>query len=156
MATIGIDTPSYPERSSSAVRGAAQELNAEQRQRLALQVLAGQEPVMELAQRHGVSRKFAYQQATQGAQALAQALVPQARDDAVWFYLPVTKAWLRQVVLGLVLLCHSSFRGVIAFFRDLLDRPLSAGQRALYRAPSGQQRSPGQDLSRVRAGSHDE
>jgi hypothetical protein len=67
------------------------------------------------------------QQAAKGAQALAQAFVPSARDEEVLFYLPVTKAWLRQVVLGLVLLCHRSFRGVMAFFRDLLDCPLSLG-----------------------------
>jgi hypothetical protein len=159
MATIGIDTPSYPDRSSSAVHGAAQELNAEQRQRLALQVLAGREPVMELAQRHGVSRKFAYQQATKGAQALAQAFAPSAQDAEVLFYLPVTKAWLRQVVLGLVLLCHSSFRGVIAFFRDLLDCPLSLGSvhHIVHQAVSiARQINADQDLSRVRASSHDE
>ncbi len=52
---------------------------------------------------------------------------PPLADDEVLFYLPITRAWLRQVVLGLVLLCHSSFRGVIAFFRDLLDQPIALG-----------------------------
>lgn len=158
MATEVIDTPSDPERSSS-VRCAAHELNAEQRQRLALQVLSGQEPVMALAQRHRVSRKFVYHQAAQGAQALAQAFAPQVKDDEVLFYLPVTQAWLRQVVLGLVLLCHSSFRGVIGFFRDLLDCPLSLGavHHIVHHAVStAQQVNAAQDLRRVRAGSHDE
>jgi hypothetical protein len=144
MATDVIDTPSYPGRSSSPVRCAAHGLNAEQRQHLALQVLARTESVTELAGRHQVSRQFLYHQATKGAQALGQAFAPQAKDEEVLFYLPVTRAWLRQVVLGLVLLCHRSFRGVMAFFRDLLDCPLSAQQRALYRAPSGQRRSTGQ------------
>lgn len=159
MATIGIDTPSYPDRSSAPVRCAAHELNAEQRQQLAVQVLARTEPVTELAERHQVSRRFIYQQAAKGAQGLARAFAPQAKDEEVLFYLPVTKAWLRQVVLGLVLLCHSSFRGVIAFFRDLLDYHLSLGsvhaivRQAVSRA---QPVNAAQDLSRVRAGSHDE
>jgi len=116
MATDIIDTPSYPDRSSAPGRCAAHELNAEQRQQMAVHVLARTESVTELAERHQVSRRFVSQQAAKGAQALAQAFAPQAKDEEVLFYLPVTKAWLRQVVLGLVLLCHSSFRGVIAFF----------------------------------------
>jgi hypothetical protein len=159
MATIGIDTPSYPDRSSAPMRGAARELNTEQRQQIAVQALARTEPVTELAERHQVSRRFIYQQAAKGAQGLAQAFAPQPKDDEVLFYLPVTKAWLRQVVLGLVLLCHSSFRGVIAFFRDLLDCPLSLGRvhAIVHQAVSiAQSVNAAQDLSRVRAGSHDE
>jgi hypothetical protein len=121
--------------------------------------LARTESVTELAERHQVSRPFLYQQATKGAQALAQAFAPQAKDEEVLFYLPVTKAWLRQVVLGLVLLCHSSFRGVIAFFRDLLDCPVSLGSvHAIVRqaVSVAQHINAAQDLARVRAGSHDE
>lgn len=44
-----IDTPSYSNRSSVPDRCAAHELNAEQRQQLAVQVLARTEPVTELA-----------------------------------------------------------------------------------------------------------
>jgi hypothetical protein len=159
MATDVIDTLSYPDRSSAPGRCAAHELNAEQRQHLALQVLAHTESVTKLAGRHQVSRQFLYQQATKGAQALEQAFAPQAKDEEVLFYLPVTKAWLRQVVLGLVLLCHSSFRGVMAFFRDLLDCPLSLGSvHSIVRQAVciAHQVNAAQDLSRVRAGSHDE
>jgi hypothetical protein len=139
---------------------AAHTLDGKQRQRLALQVLTRSEPVTELAERHEVSRKFLYQQADKGAQALEQAFQPLApMDDEVLFYLPVTKAWLRQVVLGLVLLCHSSFRGVMAFFRDLLAQPIALGtvhtivQEAVAEA---RRLNAAQDLSRVRSGSHDE
>jgi len=159
MATIGIDTPAYSKQSSSPVRCAAHELNAEQRQQIAVQALARTEPVTELAERHQVSRRFIYQQAAKGAQGLAQAFAPQAKNEEVLFYLPVTKAWLRQVILGLVLLCHSSFRGVIVFFRDLLDCPLSLGgvHHVVRQAMSvAQPINAAQDLSRVHAGSHDE
>ncbi|HSR51655.1 MAG TPA: hypothetical protein VLV83_12570 [Acidobacteriota bacterium] len=106
-----------------------------------------------------MSRKFVYQQAAQGAQALEQAFASPANDDDVLFYLPVTKAWLRQVVLGLILLCHSSFRGVMAFFQDLLDCPLSLGtvhhivQEAVTAA---QQVNAAQELCGIRSAGHDE
>lgn len=63
------------------------------------------------------------------------------------------------MVLALVLLCHSSLRGVIGFFRDVLDQPIAVGtvhnivQQAVVEA---RQINAQQDLSRVRAGSHDE
>ena len=160
MATPITNTPSDPNVSTAHVACAAHALDGEQRQRLALQVLTRSEPVTELAERHQVSRKFLYQQADKGTQALEQAFQPPApMDDDVRFYLPVTKAWLRQVVLGLVLLCHSSFRGVIGFFRDLLDQPIALGTvhnivaEAVVEARRINAR---QDLSQVRAGSHDE
>jgi hypothetical protein len=136
-------------------------LNGEQRQQLALQVLARSEAVTELSSRHQVSRKFLYQQADKGQQALAQAFAspPAKPEEEVLFYLPVTRAWLRQVVLALVLLCHSSLRGVIGFFRDVLDQPIAVGtvhnivQQAVVEA---RRINAQQDLSRVRAGSHDE
>jgi hypothetical protein len=45
----------------------------------------------------------------------------------VLFYLPVTKAWLIQLVLGLVLICHSSYRGVIQLLAALFDTPIGLG-----------------------------
>lgn len=160
MATEVSNTASDPRSSTARVGCAAQALDGEHRQRLAVQVLAHNEPVSDLAARHQVSRKFLYRQADQGEQALAQAFQCAApSDEEVLFYLPVTKAWLRQVVLVLVLVCHSSFRGVIGFLRDVLDQPMALGtvhnivQEAVVEARRINAR---QDLSAVRAGSHDE
>ena len=160
MATFVTNTPLPRDASTPAVSCAAHTLDGEQRQELALQVLARSEPVTELSVRHQVSRKFLYQQADKGEQALAQAFQsPPSGEEEVLFYLPVTRAWLRQVVLGLVLLCHSSYRGVMAFFQDLLDQPIALGtvhnivQEAVVEA---RQINARQDLSRVRAGRHDE
>src|SRR4051812_33377186 len=72
----------------------AQRLQPSQRQKLAVQVLAGTHPVAELARQHQVSRKFLYQQADTATQALNHAFDPPAADG-VLFYLPVTKTWLR-------------------------------------------------------------
>jgi hypothetical protein len=137
----------------------AQELAPAQRQRLALDALAGNQPVARLAQDHDVSRKFVYQQADKAQQALDQAFSPAHDDQCVLFYLPVTKALLRQIVLGLILICHSSFRGVVEFLRDLFDYPLSLGSVAnIVGAAVGPARvhNAQQDLSAVRVGAHDE
>jgi len=128
MATQETDTLSQSDSSTVVPTCAAQTLDGGHRQQLAVQVLARTEPVTKLAERHGVSRKFVYHQADKGAQALEQAFESsRSNDKEVLFYLPVTRVWLRQVVLGLLLLCHSSFRGVISFFRDLLDQPIALG-----------------------------
>ena len=137
----------------------AQQLAPPQRQRLAVDALAGSQPITRLAEEHDVSRKFVYQQADKAQQALDQAFVPRRADQRVLFYLPVTKALLRQLVLGLVLICHSSFRGVVAFLRDLFDYPLSVGTVAnIVHAAVGPARraNEAQELSGVRVGVHDE
>jgi hypothetical protein len=77
----------------------------------------------------------------------------------VLFWLPVTKAWLRQFVLALVLICHASFRGVTELLGDVLDTPLSVG--TVYNIVTqavGQARrvNAQEDLSAIRIGAHDE
>ena len=116
MATKLIYTFSDPNLSSAPAACPAQELDAKQRSQLAVEALARSEPLSELAGRHQVSRKFVYQQADKAAQALEQAFASPEKEEAVLFYLPVTKSWLKQVILGLILLCHSSYRGVLEFF----------------------------------------
>ncbi len=151
-------TASAPRPRSKVPPGPAQELAPDQRQRLALDALAGSQPVARLAQQHDVSRPFVYQQADKAQQALDQAFAPDPDDQRVLLYLPVTKALLRQLVLGLILICHSSFRAVVEFLRDLFDYPLSVGTVAnIVHAAVGpaQAHNQGQALSAVRVGAHD-
>jgi hypothetical protein len=105
----------------------AQRLLPQQRLDLAVQVLAGAQPVAGLAREYEVSRKFLYQQADTAREALTDAFHPQPKDEDVLFYLPVTKAWLRQLVLALVLVCHAPYRAVVELFRDLFDSRISLG-----------------------------
>ena len=138
----------------------AKAMTPPQRQQLALEALAGAETVSRLAGEHAVSRKFVYQQTAKAEKALDTAFSPKQPDDErVLFYLPVTKAWLRQLILALTLICHSSLRGVVELLRDLFDYPLSVGtvhnvlQSAVEQARSCNEQ---QDLSGVRIGAHDE
>ena len=115
----------------TAMLCAAKAMPPRQRQELAVGAVAGVQTVSRLARQHEVSRKFVYRQAAKAQEALLEAFSPeQAGDDEVLFYLPVTKAWLRQLILGLTLICHSSIRGVVELLRDLFDFPISVGTDA--------------------------
>jgi hypothetical protein len=139
----------------------AKALTPPQRQRLALDALTDAAPIAQLAQQHRVSRKFIYHQAHKAQQALDDTFTTNrpVRDDRVLFYLPVTKAWVRQFVLALVHIGHSSYRGVTELLRDLFDFHLSVGtvhnivEQAVAIARPINER---QDLSRVRIGADDE
>ncbi|MCP4603654.1 MAG: hypothetical protein GY847_24580 [Proteobacteria bacterium] len=117
------------------------------------------ESVTSLAQQHQVSRKFLYQQAHKAEEALETAFADPPHDQRVLFYLPVTAAWIRMCVMALVLLCHSSYRGVIEFLRDILDVKMSIGtvhKIVNDTVPHAQAINQAQDLSNVRIGVHDE
>src|SRR6188474_1347623 len=110
------------------VGAAVRPLSESDRKDLAIQALAGSETVSDLAARHGMSRKFVYQQTHKARAALDDAFSPATPDEAVLFELAVTKTWLRQVIVALPLICRSSYRGVIEFLRDLLGLSVSLGE----------------------------
>ena len=136
-------------------------LGAADRVDLSVAVLAGQEPVSHLARRHGVSRKFLYQQAHKASDALVQRFAPPEEDaQRVLFELPVTKNWIEQFVLAQVLIGHTSFRGAIEILDAVLDyRDISVGTvhnivaGAVARARAV---NDAQDLRGIRVGAHDE
>src|SRR5271163_7782 len=122
-------TPSFLALQQAIPNGCpAKALAPSQRASMGLQALAGTHSVTGLADEFQVSRKFVYQQAATAQAALDEAFTPSGTaDDEVLFHLPVTKHWLRQAALGLTLICHSSYRGVHEFCRDLLGVSMSVG-----------------------------
>src|SRR3954471_8625252 len=134
------------------VSAAVRPLSESDRKDLAIQALAGSETVSGLAARHGMNRKFVYQQTHKSRAALDDAFSA-TPDEAVLFELAVTKTWLRQVIVALPLLCRSSYRGVMEFLRDLLGLPVSLGcvhdvlQAAMRQASAV---NAEQDLSSIR------
>jgi hypothetical protein len=140
-------------------RWPAQRLLPHERRDLAVQVLAGAQPVSDLAREHEVSRKFLYQQAHTAQEALTQAFDPDPKTEDVLFYLPVTKAWIRQLVLGLVFDCHSSTRGVVELLQDVFDYRISVGKvhNIVHSAvPDARKITLQYNLSRILIGLHDE
>jgi hypothetical protein len=105
--------------------GAAARLPESDRKDLAVQALARSATVSGLSTRHGVSRKFVYQQADKARRALDGAFSSTGADDEVLFEIQVTKRWLRQVIVALALMCRGSYLGIIEFMRDMLgDRDI--------------------------------
>jgi hypothetical protein len=71
----------------------------------------------------------------------------------------VTALWLRRLILALLLVCHSSYRGVYELLRDLFHYPCSLGSiHAVARAAMEQARlrNGQQGLAAVGVGAHDE
>jgi hypothetical protein len=149
-------TPDHPRSTHSCP---AHTLGPLQRQQLALEALAGTAPITELAGQTQVSRKFVYRQQAIAQVALDNAFDPPPTDTAVLFHLPVTKHWIRQFTLGLVLIGHAPLRGVVELFGDFFDHDISLGSvhnivhSAVERARHLNART---DLSAVRIGAHDE
>lgn len=143
----------------SRTAGAAAKLPGSERKELAVQALAGVEPISELSARLGVSRKFVYAQKDKASDARNDAFCSAVADDEVLFQLPVTRSWLRQVMIGLPLICGSSYRGVVEFMRDLLG--VTVGVGSVHEVLHGVAQQAGainreQDLSGIRVGLHDE
>jgi hypothetical protein len=139
--------------------GAAARLPESGRKDLAIQALAQSATITDLASRHGVSRKFIYRQTQMASIALDDAFQSARPEDEVLFELPVSKTWLRQVIVALALICHSSYRGVIEFARDLLGISISLG--TVHHVLQSVTQQAGvvnreQDLSGIRVGLHDE
>jgi len=144
---------------TAASRCRAKELTPELRRTLSVQALSGNIPISRIADEYGVSRKFVYQQRHKGEKALKEAFSPPPDDETVLFYLPVTRTWLKQAVLALVLMCYSSIRGVSEFMRILLNTEMSPAtvHNIIHQAiPSARQINCSYELSGIRAGAHDE
>jgi len=153
-----LTTTAAPETQPAALAAAAQ-LSPQQRLRIALDVLAG-EDIGKLAQQHNVSRKFIRRQRKLALDALDRAFTPALPPDKkILYHLPVTRDWLEQLSLALVLICHSSLRGVHEILRDLFDYHKSVGaihallEKAIAKATN---RNGVQDLSRVLEAALDE
>ncbi len=115
--------------------------------------------VTAIAKREGVSRKFLYQQQQKGNQALELGFNQPKEESEILYWIPVTKQWIFQVILGLILICHSSYRGVVEFLRDILDYQISVGtvhNRVNSVVEKAQKINKSQDLSGIKVGLIDE
>jgi len=129
------------------------------RKTLAIEVLSKTKPISHLAAQQQVSRKFLYQQGQKANEALDAAFSATKDEREVLFYLPITKTWLLQLILALILICHCSYRGVVELLRDLFDLPMSVGtiqNRLQSAAKKASAINLAQDLSAIRVGIHDE
>lgn len=165
MSCQGMDSPCFTQSTIILASPAepqpcpAHTLSPDQRQQLAVHVLAGTAPTATLARQLQVSRKFVARQANIARQALGDAFQPQIKKDEVLFHLPVTKAWLRQFVLAEVLIARCSYRGVIEILADLFDYSISLGtvHNIVHAAVAhAREINDRYHLGDIRVGAHDE
>lgn len=134
-------------------------LRPETRQQMAIEALAKTKPITHLAEEHQVSRKFVRAQSEKAKVALQETFEPAPSAEPVLFHLPITQSWLFQLILGLVLICHSSLRGVVELLRDVFHLTISVStvrnrlQEAAQRATAI---NASQDLSRITVDLRDE
>lgn len=145
---------------SSKVLNSASTLHFQERKRLAIEAITGLSTITKLAHDADTSRKFIYAQKQKAKTALNNAFSARADEkEQVLFYIPVTKSWLRQLIIALILICRSSYSGVIELFRDLLDFSISKGHiHDIMRGilDKAIKVNDGLDLSRIRVSAHDE
>jgi hypothetical protein len=138
----------------------ASRLCPDTRKNIAIQAISKSEPIKTLSVKYGISRKFIYQQKNKAEEAIDVAFTTSDDDEEkILFHLPITKSWLSQMILGLVLICHSSYRGVVEIFRDLLGVSISVGtihNRLEAAAEIAAQINESQDLSQIKVGLQDE
>jgi hypothetical protein len=137
---------------------AAHSLNSAQRQEIAIRALGGAIPISHVADKYSVSRKFIYQQKEKALGAVSRAF-EEKDNDAVLCYLPVTKKWIHQLVLALILIGRCSYDGVIEILRDIFDFSMSKGSVHNIASAALQECSRinrEQDLSKIKAPALDE
>ncbi|MBV8887657.1 MAG: hypothetical protein JO235_27190 [Chroococcidiopsidaceae cyanobacterium CP_BM_RX_35] len=137
----------------------AASLSPAARKTLAIEVLSKNQSISHLAAQQQVSRKFLYQQGQKASEALDATFSSATDEPEVLFYLPITKTWLWQLILALILICHCSYRGVVELLRDVFDLSISVGT-IQNRLQSAAQKASAinltQDLSAIKVGLHDE
>jgi hypothetical protein len=136
----------------------AKTLTQEQRKSIAISSLSKTESISGLSASEGVSRKYIYQQKQKAMEALDETFSDK-NDDDVLFNLPVSKSWLKQLMISLVLTCHSSYGGVKELLRDVFDISVSRStvhNRLQEAAKQATVINRAQDFSAIRDGLLDE
>lgn len=140
----------------------ARNMNGEDRASIALEALKNSTPITALSNSYDVSRKFIYEQKAKAVAAVCQLfsnVKNENEEEAVLFSIPVTKSWLKQVVVCLSTHCKGSFRGIQKTIQDLMDYHLSIGTIGEYfkqSIASSRVINSAEDLSGIKLGAVDE
>ena len=137
----------------------ARRLQPDQRLTLALEALQRKRPLTQLAQSQGVSRKFVYAQQRRAETAAAAAFLDPAPPEDFLGLLPVTRSWIRRLIVSSALSAHASVRGICDHVEAVTGRAVSEGtvvnvlREAVGRADA---LNRAEDLRTIREGAHDE
>jgi len=103
----------------------AKSLTSEQRKQIALQVVSNNYTVIQMAEQYQISRKFIRQQKNKAIAAIH--IKFKAQTEPSLFYLTVTKSWINQTALTLMLTCKASYRNIKACMETLFNYDISVG-----------------------------
>lgn len=137
----------------------ASNLDGQARKELALQSLNKKQTVVELAKINHVSRQFIHEQKNKLLDAVNEEFTETPEKHKILFHLPVTKNWIEQFAIVLVLDCRATYGGVMKAMKHLLDYNISLGsisnivKSAILKA---KEINAEQDLRAVTQGAHDE
>jgi len=134
-------------------------LGIDQRIALAVRSLRGDQSVTGLASEHGVSRQYVHEQKRRAQDAISEAFEAEALLPGVIGHLPVTKPWLRRVIVSAALNTHGSVRGIREHVQAITGLSISEGTvfNALREAVSKAEAiNDAEDLRPIREGAHDE
>jgi hypothetical protein len=106
----------------------AKTLSPERKKRIGLEAVTNTKTIIYLANENNTSRKFIRQQGQNAQQAIDNVfdISPSSNGD-VLYHLPITKAWITQLVIALMLLGHTSHRNIAMMMKDLFDYDISEG-----------------------------
>ena len=131
-----------------------------QKKRAAVDLISRRKTTTSLADENNTSRKFIRQQGCKAQVALDAVFnVNDACNDNVIYNLPVTKTWISQLVLALMLLGHTSYRNIAMLLKDLLDYDISLGSiNSIFNDAVEQARkvNDGEDLTNIAVTANDE
>ena len=85
---------------------------------IGLQAISRKQPIVDIAQRYDCSRTTVYKQQEKIIQAANKAY--ECENNEILFYIPVTKKFIEQIVVGLFLICKSSYRDIMFFLKDII------------------------------------
>ena len=137
----------------------ASKLNGQARKELALQSLNKKQTVVEIAKINNISRQFIHEQKNKLLAAVNEEFTEVSEENKVLFHIPVSKSWIEQFTLALVLDCRATYSGVMKAMKHLLDYNISIGTVSHIVKSSIQKAkniNAKQDLSSVTLGAHDE
>jgi len=113
-------------RTYSNITGYGKRLSNDTKRTLALQSLSKQNSISDLSRTYGCSLTRVHLQKITALLAITKAFDID-NENTLLYDLPITKNYIKQVVISLFLICKSSFRDIIFFLKDIFDYSISLG-----------------------------
>lgn len=92
---------------------------------IALKAISRQETISQLSRNYDCSRTTIYNQQHKALQAANR--IFDEEDESVLYSVPVSKPFIKQVVLALGMICKSSYRDIKFFVKSIFDYSVSVG-----------------------------